>query len=65
MEINNKLEFNSESLIWKRPKCAREKCNNEAMILFSGKLVCGECLHRINQKQNDLFSKQLEELDDN
>ena len=29
-----------------RPKCAIDGCNNGALIMFAGKLICGECFSK-------------------
>jgi hypothetical protein len=33
----------------KRPKCEFPGCNNEGLVMFYGKLICGECLVKIQK----------------
>ena len=37
----------------KRPKCALPSCENDALVLFAGKFICGTCLLKIQKKQQE------------
>ena len=42
-----------------RPECAVPGCKNLALVMYSNKLICGECLNRIYIKHQEI---QWEEL---
>lgn len=41
------------------PECAVPNCKRDALIMFNSKLICGECLHILHQKNQ---KDQWEEL---
>ncbi len=44
----------------KRPTCQIPKCNGEGLIVFSGMIVCGECMTKFYyQEQKQLKEKML------
>ena len=43
----------------KRPKCAVEECNNEALVYFAGQFICGECMHVYEQRKNKRIQEEL------
>jgi len=44
-----------------RPICAIEGCNNPALMLFAGKLVCGPCVVEYDKKiKENQFDKMQE-----
>jgi len=44
-----------------RPKCENPNCTNEAIVLYAGHWVCGECVVKFNKINNDnIFSKLCE-----
>ena len=45
-----------------RPKCQVEGCNNEALIVFAGKLVCGDCVVNFYNKEQELKLNILKKL---
>jgi hypothetical protein len=45
----------------KRPNCQNPNCTNEAIVLYAGHWVCGECVVKFNKINNDnIFSKLCE-----
>ena len=45
-----------------RPKCAIEGCNNGALILFSGKWVCGECIVKYDKMVKEQSFNKMQEV---
>ncbi|MCK5625136.1 hypothetical protein KAI04_04820 [Candidatus Pacearchaeota archaeon] len=45
----------------KRPECAVKNCDNEAIIIFANKLICGDCLMKVYNKNQEQIWKELEE----
>ena len=49
----------------RRPHCAIEGCNNEALILFNGQWICGEHLAKYDRKlKEEQFNKFQEMVKD-
>ena len=49
------------TMIMTRPKCAVPECTNGALVLYAGKLICGECLVKFMKHKE---KQQWEELID-
>jgi len=45
-----------------KPICAIEGCNNEALILFGERWICGECLVVYDRKIKEEQFKKMEEV---
>ena len=43
-------------------KCNVPNCENNALILYGSKWVCGECYMKIINKQKEKLDKEVEEL---
>ncbi len=46
-----------------RPECAVKKCKNGALVLYGGSWVCGYCIMRLIEKEQNEKRKQVEELE--
>ncbi len=42
-----------------RPECAVKGCHNPALLMFHGKIICGECLMKIYKKQDEELWEDL------
>lgn len=47
----------------KRPQCQIKGCEEKALIAYGRKWICGNCMVKIIQKQNDKKDKEMEELE--
>ena len=67
MKIGN-LDFGEKGLE-ERPQCAIPYCENDALIFFGGKFICGNCLEKlmmieqngVQKRMNNLLKKEDEE----
>jgi len=49
----------------KQPICAVPGCENKAMIMFSGRLICGECLMKKHYEEQERVWKEFIKDDSN
>ena len=45
------------------PKCAIKGCEKRAFVMLGNKWICGECLIKIQKRQNELSDKFIEGLE--
>ena len=45
-----------------RPECAIRGCTNEALILFGGEWICGNCLVRYDRQMKERQFNDLQEV---
>jgi len=46
-----------------RLKCTVKGCKNDALTLYGDSWICGECMMKIINKENERKNKMLEELE--
>lgn len=46
-----------------KPKCQVKNCENDALVAYGGKWICGEHMNKVIEKQKEMQMKQLEELE--
>lgn len=45
------------------PKCAVKNCENNALVAYGSKFICGECLMKLIKAETDEKNKRVEELE--
>lgn len=46
-----------------RPKCAVKNCEREGFVAYGNKWICGTCMMKIMNKENERKNKLIEELE--
>ena len=46
-----------------KTKCGIKNCEGKAMILYGGRWICGNCIVKIMNKEQERKNKQMEELE--
>jgi hypothetical protein len=44
-------------------KCQIKGCENNAFMIYAGRMICGDCFMKIRQKELDRINKDMEELE--
>ncbi len=45
-----------------RPKCQVTNCENNALIAYGSKWVCGKCYIKLAEKEKEKKNKEVEDL---
>ena len=56
---NGAMKFDKDGHIIEKPKCGVPNCENKGFLFFAGMWVCGDCMHRLFQKEQERQKKLL------
>ena len=56
------MELNKENMIWERPACAKEGCDNRGFALLGTKLVCTDCFVKYENKRMALLQENTDRI---